>query len=208
MTRISRSTHGPLVLVLLFAVAASCTDSTAPAGQQKTTDDLHFIRFAPNAPQIRDTVLSFYAKLGENREIRLRYAAAPGAESEDFLRFEVPDNALDRRPDGTPFALGDSIRITVRLTSLTAMVFDFQPSGLRFRADHPARLRVEFAHADGDVNGDGVHDATDVQLLATAGIWKQETPGDPWVRLSDILHLELDEVEADIVGFTGYAFAY
>ena len=207
--RLFRSSRGnAAALAALLAVVASCSDTTAPP-QQKTTDELHFIRFASNAPKIQDTVVSFYAKLGENREIRLRYAPVPGSsQTEEFLRFEVPGNALDRRPDGTPFAQGDSILITVRLANFQALVFDFQPSGLRFSADHPARLRVEFAHCDKDLNENGILDPNDAQLLLTAGIWKQETASQPWMRLADVLHIDLDQVDADILGFTGYAFAY
>jgi hypothetical protein len=206
MIRISRSPYGLAGVVALLALVAGCgADTTAP--QQKPTSELHFIAFASNAPAIMDTVVSFYAKLGDNREIHLRYAPVAG-QSEEFLRFEVPGEALARRPDGTAFAPGDSILITVRLTDVKHLKFDFQPAGLRFSADHPARLRVEFAHCDRDLNGDGVLDPQDQQLLLTAGIWRQETTSEPWVRLADVLHLEIDEVEANILGFTGYAFAY
>ena len=194
-------------LALVLALAASCSDATAP--QEKTTSELHFLAFASNAPEIQDTTVTFYAKLGENREIRLRYAPIPGTtQTEEFLRFEVPGDALDRRPDGTPFARGDSILISVRLADLQHLKFEFQPSGLKFSNDHPARLRIEFAHADKDLDGNGVEDAHDAQLLATAGIWKQETPSDPWIRQSGILHLEIDEIEANIFSFTGYALAF
>ena len=206
MMRISRSPYGLPGVVALLALVASCgADTTAP--QQKPTSELHFIAFASNAPAIRDTVASFYAKRGENREIRLRYAPVSG-ESEEFLRFEVDAQALAFRPDGSAFAQGDSILITVRLTDLRHLKFDFQPAGLRFSADHPARLRVEFAHCDRDLNGDGVLDPQDQQLLLTAGIWRQEATTDPWERLAGSLHLDIDEVEASILGFTGYAFAY
>ena len=206
MMRISRSPYGLPGVVALLALVAGCgADTTAP--QQKPTSELHFIAFASNAPAIKDTVASFYAKRGENREIRLRYAPVSG-QSEEFLRFEVDAQALASRPDGSAFAQGDSILITVRLTDVRHLKFDFQPAGLRFSADHPARLRVEFAHCDRDLNGDGVLDPQDQQLLLTAGIWRQEATTDPWVRLAGTLHLEIDEVEASILGFTGYAFAY
>jgi hypothetical protein len=209
MNTMLRSLHhvSALGLALLLAVVASCSDSTAP--QQKTTSELHFLAFASNAPAIQDTVVRFFAKLGENREIRLRYVTAPGStNTEEFLRFEVPGNALAFHPDGTPFAQNDSIQISIRLTDLRHLIFDFQPAGLRFSPDHPARLRIEFAHCDKDLNGDGVEDAQDVSLLGTAGIWKQETPDQPWVRLADVLHFDTQEVDADILGFTGYALAF
>jgi len=195
-----------VALALLATVAASCSDATAP--QEKTTSELHFLAFASSAPEIQDTTVSFYAKLGENREIRLRYVAAPGGTAEEILRFEVPGNSLDRRPDGTPFAQGDSIKITVRIADLTKFKFDFQPSGLKFSSSHPARLRIEFAHADHDVNDDGAVNAQDDSLLATAAIWRQDSADQPWVRLDDVLELELNEVQADIFSFTGYALAF
>jgi len=194
-------------LALAAVAASSCGDSTAP--EIRSESELHFVRFAADAPKILDTTVTFFAKKGENREIRLRYAPVPGStETEEFLRFEVPNDALDRRPDGSVIAQGDSIQITVHVADFSQMLFEFQPAGLRFSSSRPARLKIEFHHGDHDLDHNGVVNATDDALKASLGIWRREQSGDPWIRISNLLHLDLEEAEAEIFGFTTYALAY
>ena len=50
------------------------------------------------------------------------------------------------------------------------------------------------------------HDRTIESTLL--GIWRQEQPGDPFVRLNAVLELEIDEANADLTGFSRYALAY
>ena len=190
------------VTLAALAAAGACSDGTAP--ETRTESELNFVRFSATAPKILDTTVTFWAKKGQNAEIRLRYA--PG--TEEFLRFEIPGNALDRRPDGSVIAQGDSILITVTVADLSKMIFEFQPSGLRFNPDHPARLKIEFSHGDDDLDQNGVVNAVDIALRTQLGIWRRETSGDPWVQINNVLKLELDEADADIVGFTTYALAY
>lgn len=190
-----------------LAVSAGCGDSTGP--EQRQSSELHFLRLAPGAPAILDVQASFWARRGEDRELRMRYVPLPGTtESEEFLRFTVPAEALATRPDGSPIAVGDSVLITVLVVNLQQLIFEFQPSGLRFSASKPARLKVMYGHADDDLDSDGDVDAEDSTLEARIALWRRETPTLPWVRLTDMLHVESDEVEADIRGFTGFALAY
>ena len=98
--------------------------------------------------------------------------------------------------------------ITVSVIDLANLIVDFQPSGLRFRADEPARLKFKFAETDDDLDEDGDVDAEDQLHETELAIWKRESVGDPWVRLSSNLEVELDQIEADILGFTNYAIAY
>src|SRR5206468_1337140 len=81
-----------------------------------------------------------------------------------FLRFEVPNDGLYRKPDGTAFAAGDSIQITVTVVDTKQFRFDFQPSGLQFNPNDPARLKVEYHYADPDFNGDGSVDSGDAEI--------------------------------------------
>jgi len=197
----------PALSLAALALAASCGDATGP--EQRTSAELTFVKLAPDAPDILDVTASFYAVRGENRELRLRFAPLPGAvESEDYLRFEVDNESLDRRPDGSVIAEGDSVLITVHVVDLQKMIFEFQPSGLRFNANRPARLKVEFNHFDADLDGDGDIDATDTQLETRLALWKQENAGEPWVKLPTVLKFETNEAEAAITGFTGYALAF
>ena len=199
----SASSYAVLTLLML---AVSCADSTAP--DVRPASELHFLRPAPNAPPLADTVVTFWAKRGVDREIRLRYAAASGGETEEFLRFKVPSEALAFRPDGRPFAVGDSVLITVRIADFSRLIVDFQPSGLRFSTAHPAELRIRFAHADHDFNGDGVEDNEDDEIESTLALWRQEAPGSPWIKLGGKLEVSLEEVEGELLGFSGYALAY
>lgn len=189
------------VLVALLAVAACGGDSTGPGTDIKSTSDLHFLRLSASAPQLQSTVVSFYAKKGEDREIRVRFT-----NGEDYLRFRVFANSLSLRLDGTPFAAGDSVLITITITDPTKLAADFQPAGLKFAT--PARLQFEFGEADKDLNGDGAVNTIDAALIPQISTWRQETPGGTWLKVNSTLEIEINEVQADISGFSGYALAY
>ena len=189
--------------LLALGAALSCSDSTAPDPTQKNSADLHILKVATTAPAFEATTVSFWAKKGADREIRVRFTTG-----EDFMRFRVPANALLARPDGTAFAVGDSVLITITVTDPTRLAADFQPAGLKFSPAAPARLQWEFGEADDDLNDDGVVNASDVALIPQLAIWRQELVGAPWLKLSSVVEVQLNEVEADITSFTGYALAY
>ena len=211
----SRAAHPRLVDIprrplaaLLLALAAACSsDGTGPGSITKPTDSLHFLAPRAGAPPLVATTASFWAKKGENRELRLYYHAAAGAQdSVEFLRFRVDDRSLDRRPDGSAIATGDSVLITVNVSDLSNLIVDFQPAGLKFSADRPARLTLKFAEADDDLADDD--DGVDPAVLPQLSIWRRETPGDPWVRQASTTNTTEQEVETNVFGFTNYAIAY
>jgi hypothetical protein len=197
------SKHITATLLLAVILAACGGDSTGPGEIQKPTTDLHFLRLSASAPQLQSTVVSFYARKGEDREIRVRFK-----NGEDYLRFRVFANSLSLRPDGSAFAVGDSVLITITITDPTTLAADFQPTGLKFASSAPARLQFEFGEADKDLNDDGVINGTDTALIPQISTWRQETAGAPWVKVNSVVEIELNEVQADIFGFTGYALAY
>ena len=45
-------------------------------------------------------------------------------------------------------------------------------------------------------------------LENTLAIFRQETPGAPWIRMTSLLSANVDEVETNIGGFTNYVIAY
>jgi hypothetical protein len=190
-------------LVALLSAAACGGESTGPGTEIKSTSDLHFLRLSASAPQLQATVVSFYAKKGEDREIRVRFK-----NGEDYLRFRVFANSLSLRPDGTRFAAGDSVLITITITDPTKLAADFQPAGLKFSGSTPARLQFEFGEADKDLNGDGAVNTIDAALIPQISTWRQETPGGTWLKINSTLEVEINEVQADITGFSGYALAY
>jgi hypothetical protein len=191
------------MLLVLLAGAACGGDSTGPQIDIKNTGDLHFLRLSASAPQLQSTVVSFYAKKGEDREIRVRFK-----NGEDYLRFRVFASSLKTRPDGSSFAVGDSVLITITITDPTKLAADFQPAGLKFFASAPARLQFEFGEADKDLNGDGAVNTIDTALIPQISTWRQETPGGTWVKINSAVEVEINEVQADISGFSGYALAY
>jgi hypothetical protein len=196
-------TASRVALAAAVVLAACAGDSTAPTHIEKPASDLHFLRLSATAPALQATTVSFYAKKGEDREMRVRFQ-----NGEDYLRFRVFGNSLAQRPDGSAFAQGDSILITITVTDPAKLAADFQPAGLKFSASAPARLQFEFGECDKDLNNDGVVNAADTALVPLISTWRQETASAPWVKVGSIVEVEINEVQADILGFTGYALAY
>jgi hypothetical protein len=151
---------------------------------------------------------SFYAKRGEDREVRIFFQDEVGGAGEEYLRLRVDAPSLLALPDGTPVLAGDSVLIHVRVVDPAQMLFELSPSGLQFNPLDPAQLKIHYDHADGDLNDDGSVDAEDDSLETTLAIWRQENPGDPFVRLASVLSADLDEAEAELTGFSRYALAY
>jgi len=197
------------VAVTAAALACSADAPVQPDPSVRPTDALHFLRPAPDAPALVSSQVSFWARRGEDREVFLYYQPRPGQSSGDeFMRFRVPGASLERRPDGTAFQQGDSVLITVTVSDPARLLLDFQPSGLRFSPSAPARLKIRFADANDDFDGDGDVDANDSAVEQQFAIWKQEAPGLPWFRMTSTLKVDTEDVEADLLGFTGYAIAF
>ena len=199
------STKSLIVVAIACSLGvAACRDGTAPAPISRSADQLHFIRPGPSAASLPDTAVSFWAKRGEDRELRLYYNVT----DEEFLRVTGPAAALAQRPDGSAIAVGDSVLISVRVIDPSRLIVDFQPSGLVFSAGSPAHLRFELAETDSDLNGDGVVNSEDDSLKTQLSFWRQEAPGQPWFKVASAVFSDLNEAEADILGFSGYALAY
>jgi hypothetical protein len=204
----SRKRIGILAIAASFGILG-CREGTAPAPVSRAADQLHFIRPAPGASSLPDTAVTFWARRGEDRELRLYYnPQSLSGTGEEFLRFTVPAAALAQRPDGSAITVGDSVLISVRVIDPSRLIVEFQPSGLRFSAGSPARLRFELAETDSDLNGDGVVNAEDDSVKTQLSFWRQEAPGQPWLKVASAVFTDLNEVEANVLGFSGYALAY
>ena len=103
---------------------------------------------------------------------------------------------------------GDSVRITLRVVNSDSILFQFEPSGLAFDPQHPARLKIRYAQCGGDYNDDGHVSQDDAAILAQLAIWRQPLLSDPYTRLSSVRVDEEEGVEADLTGFSRYALAY
>jgi hypothetical protein len=92
--------------------------------------------------------------------------------------------------------------------SPTNLIVDFQPSGLKFSAKDPARLKIFFGECGDDLDRDGQVTSNDDAIEQQLSLWRQETPTAPWFKLSSLVVKENSEVDALLSGFTGYAVAY
>ena len=194
----------------LLAAAAACTDSTAPDGDtERDATDLRLLAAPHSTPPLVTTTASFYAVKGRSTGVDIWYRPAAGhTDSLKYLEFRVGANSLDRRPDGTTIAAGDSVLISVTVTDPTHFIIEFQPTGLKFAdADRPT-LKISFAACGDDLNYDGRIDDADAAMLSSLALWRQEGPFQPWFKLTSSVTASVKEIDAQLGGFTGYALMY
>jgi len=193
--------------VLLAAALLACGDNTGPGGRPDA--NLHFVRQDSLAAPLVSYQASVWAKVGDGRELHLNYeGATPADTGEEFLRFEIPGDGLLRKPDGSGFQTGDSILITLTVVDSARFLFQFEPAGLVFNPDHPARLKVRYSEANHDFDDDGDLDSADDALEHVLDLWRRESPGALWFRIGSVKFEELDELDANILMFSEYAVAW
>jgi hypothetical protein len=206
-----------LTIAALVVVPLACNSDGAsgpavtvqPPGTSLPQSSLTFVPLGRNAPALTATTASFWAKVGDNRELRLYYRPRAGrTDSTEYLRFRVKNKSLLRRPDGTTFGPNDSLLITVNILDPVSLVVEFLPAGLQFDPTEPAELKLSFKERGGDLNDDGKSDGSDDAVRSALGVWRQESANLPWVKLVTTLQVGTDEVEARLSGFTRYAIAY
>lgn len=197
-----------LMVGVVVAIASACSDSNGPGGPAPRATLNIVLQDSTYKPLLSDTG-SFYAKVGEGRRVRLVYqGSTPTDSGAEFLRFEVPNDGLYRKPDGTSFGPNDSILITVRVLDAKKFLFDFQPSGLQFNPNDPARLKAEYQYAEHDFNGDGVIDSTDADIEAVLDLWRRDLPDTLWSKVGAVNFESLQELDANVFSFTQYAVAW
>lgn len=204
------------LLAVLVAAACSSADvdgppqTTPPAPTPgNTSSQVNLLTAAAGAPSIANPVVQFYAHAGEDEEVFMYYRSRPsGRDSTVFLRFRVPKRALLARPNGTPFATGDSIQITITLLDSVHLEVGFEPSGLTFSTSDPARLKLSFLEAEDDLNHDGTVNGSDATIQGLLSIWKRESATQPWMKQASVVSVGTHEVEANVTGFTSYAIAW
>ena len=190
----------PLSFLALSVLAVGCEDdgpSEPQPGTQVQESQLDFITRSADSPPLETTDTSFWAVLGETRELEIRFVGEGGPGSgKKFLELDIEEQTLFRRPDGTAFAPGDSIEIFVRVDP-SRFLAEFEPSGLQFNPAEPAKLAMRYDEAEGE----------DLEFESEFGLWRQESPGDPWELVGSVQFEDFDEIEARIVSFTRYALA-
>ncbi len=194
----------------VLAGAAACSSSNAPNSvPPRPTSQLHLVIQDSTAPPLYTDTASLLVTAGQSGDVRIYYTNTTiGGPGEEFLRFEVAGDGLFRKPDGSAFQPGDTIRISIRVADPKKFQFEFQPAGLQFNPNDPARFRVEYLHADHDYNGDGVVDAADSTIQGQLDIWKNDPPSTLWFKQGGVNFESLEEIEANILSFSQYAVAW
>lgn len=198
MLRMRRDRWSVTALVIAAVIATACNDSSGPNGPDILPEDqLDFVPISTTAPPLATLDTSFWAVRGEERILAIRFAGQGGSGTGSrFLELEIEDESLLRRPDGTLFAEGDSIEITVSIDQGLYRI-DFGPSGLVFNPGEPAELEIEYAEAEDDF----------LVIEADFDVWRQEQLGEDWEKLASVKFEDLDEIEVSIFGFTRFALA-
>jgi hypothetical protein len=196
---------------MFFALftAVSCGDSTSTQLIQRPESDLNFLSPESSAPPLAASVGTLWAVRGEDRELRMFYRPRAGStDSSELLRLRIRDETLVNDALGQPIAPGDSILITVTVLDPSKLLVDLQPAGLVFAPGEPAEFRMRYEEAGHDLNRDGSVDSEDDDVEGRLRLWRQELPGEPWFAIGGVLHSDLEELEAELTGFTRYAIAY
>lgn len=204
-------TFGELVAMLLLIAACGDDEPTSPGPIPVPEAQLTFLRQAPTAPPLLTTDTTVIATRGQDLEVRLFYAPPAGSGSatgEEFLRLKIDEETLLRYPASHPrqgalFQDGDTVSIRIQVAPQD-IIATLEPNGLLFNTNEPAKLKLRYAEADEDIDDDGDDDP---ELEVEIDMWRQETPGDPWFRIGNVKSEDLDEVEADLFGFSRYALA-
>lgn len=201
-----------LLAALLASAAIACSssddDGDNDPGAERPEAELNIVRLAADAPPLFSDSISFWAFRGEGAEARLYFQDETGGQGDEYLSLKLANESLRLYPDGTPFADGDSVLIIIKVVDPQAILFELQPAGLKFSANDRAELRIRYDRADGDFNDDGEHDGHDDDIEDIIGIWRQESPGLPFVRLGTARVREQKELRAELDGFSRYAIAY
>ncbi len=151
--------------------------------------------------------LVFWASRSRDQEIQINYRAADGS-WQPYVWFKVPKDGLLRRPDGTLFAEGDSVLITVAIDT-TTLVVNFEPTGLEFNPSAPAQLTIWYTGADPDFDASGAVDGTDSYIeQELLGVWVQEFATDPWTLVTAVQSIPNKLFSANLGHFSDYSVSW
>ena len=219
--------------VLTTLALAACGDAAAPGNPppQTTSDALHALRWAPgasprtfggvstqpggeparafpDAPTVLSTqLLRFWAYATRDASGEVFYLASDST-WQPYVSLLVPSGSLLRRPDGTLFAPGDSIEITMAMDTALVLV-DLEPTGLYFNPLIPAKFNISYSGSNPDYNGDGLVNFLDTYIEQwLMGLWVRRYPSDPWESVGAIESLLGKLFSADLRHFSEYAVSW
>lgn len=151
--------------------------------------------------------VSFWAVRGQTRSVRIDYEGAD--QSGSFLEFTVPEGALLQAPDGSLYAEGDSVYITIGLDPVSYIV-DLEPTGLVFSASLPAELQLWYDGAGSDFDGDGEENDEDDAYIENEllGIQYRVDPDNPWTAIGSNHSAGSNRFQVNLYHFSGYAVSW
>src|SRR5262245_48411378 len=204
-----------LIALALALLTVRCADERgalptgmAPTADMMTPDEAaaHTLHQDASAPALETYQLSFWVRRDKPTDVRVDYVPNPGKKDGDrFLQFQIPDNGIAGWPGVEQLGKHDSVEITLTIDPVLLSVH-FEPSGLIFKQGKPAKLTIWYGHADPDLNGDGVVDATDWDLASQISIWyegkhksRRVRSENDWVR---------QKVEGKLHHFSEYAVSW
>lgn len=199
---------GTALLVACSSDPAGTDGTTPPPGTTRPPSQLSFVQFAPTAPPLASNSVSFWATRGEDAEAEICYLTPGDGECEAFVELELEENSLLARPDGSPIAVGDSVLITIRIVDPRRLEVELLPAGLRFNPQQPAELSFDFGFAEDDLDDDGDVDDRDQTLNRQLAIWRLPSGAGSWTKLATLRFDDLEELEADLTGFSRFAIAF
>jgi len=209
---------------LLAAAFVACDDLSAPrhsepiaapalsvTGGNSGEAFAHVLRHDPAAPALETYAVSFWAYVGKNRSVEVRYqnGLPNSGVGGRFVRFTVPAGALTAGVDGKRLKNGDSLLITMSFDAVDFQI-DFEPSGLVFARNTPAELEVWYGNASRDVNRDGVVDEVDESIMGSQlGLFHYDKKGSTaWTPVSSRNDVAWRTITGALRGFSGYAVSW
>ena len=203
-----------LAFIGVITLLGACAEPSAPPAAPSVDRGrpLHSLlmpdttppQFAAAPSVLSANQVSFWAYKSQDASVQVDYLDADST-WQPYVSLSVPAGSLLRRPDGSFFAPGDSIEITLTFDT-TLMVFEAEPSGLVFNPLVPATLNVWYGGTNPDFNGDGVVNFLDDQIEnLLLGLATRQNPGDDWDVLSALQSLLAKRFTASLLHFCGYA---
>jgi hypothetical protein len=188
-----------------FTAVELTTDGEIPL----TVASKPVVMFDGRGRQLSNYEVSFWAKKGKDREIRIDYLDPNNGKPKwrDYFKLKVRKESLLALSDGTPIAKGDSVLITA-VVDPVYMAVSLEPSGLQFDVRKPVELEWKYKGAAEDVNGDGVVDDVDEAILDNLVMLWQHEKGDPWYEMVFKHDRGGKKITALLYHFSGYAVSW
>ena len=169
---------------------------------------LNILAVADDSPRLETYRTTFKACKNKSQKLRIGYLPKPDVVTGLFLELEIPKYSLYRWPSGRWFGSRECVWITATIDH-DNMVVKFEPEGLRFRSSRPAKLRMWYTYANLDLNGDGVVDHRDEEIIdGDLALWRLPHDGGAWVKIGSVHFESAMQFKASLTRFSHYAVAH